>query len=149
MSRVIKFRAWTGKRMLTIDPLERKGTLSDLVEDESWKVMQFTGLTDRNGVEIYESDVVRFHYFYGTVGDGLGFVEADHELTGVVKWGVFGWGLEAIRGDHWCGYTGYSDGEGASSLMDLCGMSESAIHEESFERIGNIYEHPELLEAKP
>jgi len=67
VSRVIKFRAWTGKRMLTIDPLERKGTLSDLVEDESWKVMQFTGLTDRNGVDVYESDVVRDHVGIGRV----------------------------------------------------------------------------------
>ena len=115
MSRVIKFRAWTGKRMLTIDPLERKGTLSDLVEDESWKVMQFTGLTDRNGVDVYESDVVRD-------GDVIGIVEYVSDSAAFI--------------------VDYSGGAGRW-LARLDAESETT------EVIGNIHEHPELLETKP
>jgi uncharacterized phage protein (TIGR01671 family) len=107
--------------------------------------MQYTGLKDKNGKEIYEGDIVQFHYFYGSVGSGMGFVEAEHSLAGAVKWGVFGWGLYAIKGEHWKGYTGYDDGEGNSSFMDLCVMNESGIHEESFEVIGNIHETSDLL----
>ncbi len=118
MSRVIKFRAWTGKRMLTIDPLERKGTLSDLVEDESWKVMQFTGLTDRNGVEIYESDVVRW------------LVNTDHSVDAPV-------GFES----------------GAFYMLDAINQGYGKVYNDwlrgEYTVLGNIYEHPELLEAKP
>jgi len=93
---------------------------------------------------IFEDDIVKFHYFYA--GGGLeGFKEAEHSLIGVVKIGAFGWGLEAIKGEHWEGYTGYGASEGESSFMELCMMNERGIHEESFEVIGNIWQNPELL----
>lgn len=44
--REIKFRAWDGKTMWE--------SISDL--DTDWTLMQFTGLKDKNGKEIYEGD---------------------------------------------------------------------------------------------
>jgi uncharacterized phage protein (TIGR01671 family) len=174
MSREIKFRAWHKKgcayiawdliRFLMVGksimvPIRRL-TPEDTMWDEicchtqnpcdpfqypGLVMEQFTGLKDRNGKEIYEGDIVSFHYFYGSVGPSLGFVEAEHELRGVVKFREFGWAVSAISGEHWRGYTGYSDGEGESSVLDLYTMSDGSIHEESFEILGTIHENPELL----
>lgn len=107
-------------------------------------LMLYIGTEDRNGDKIFDKDIVKFHYFYGSVGSNLGFVEAEHELIGIVEWGAFGWGLSTIKGEHWQGYTGYAKGEGESSFYELCGMSESSIHEESFEIIGNVFQSPEF-----
>lgn len=108
-------------------------------------VGMWTGLKDKNGKEIYEGDIIKFHYFYQSLGENLGVQESEHELIGVVKWGAFGWSVSAIKGQHWEGYTGYKSGEGESNIVDLYSMNESSIHEESFEVIGNIHDHPHLL----
>ncbi len=66
--RVIKFRVWVigGKAQ---EPYMETFTLQEMFEDKinSWwvernklRIMQFTGLTDRQGKEIYESDLVEY-----------------------------------------------------------------------------------------
>ena len=36
-------------------------SLNECLSDERWKFMQSTGMFDKNDVEIFEGDVVRFH----------------------------------------------------------------------------------------
>jgi uncharacterized phage protein (TIGR01671 family) len=75
-SRVIKFRAWhIGTGTMTYKPLTIAGFVDHHHENDrlinnlfnsdaqKWQIlMQFTGLLDKNGKEIYESDLVRIPY---------------------------------------------------------------------------------------
>ena len=60
--REIKFRAWDGDRMqnvLTLGLYEGFVDTNKLHSDiEDFKLMQYTGLKDKNGKEIYEGDIV-------------------------------------------------------------------------------------------
>jgi uncharacterized phage protein (TIGR01671 family) len=62
MSREIKFRAWNGEQMVSPDYITRDGIgywKEDSIPSYSKELMQFTGLKDKNGVDIYEADTVK------------------------------------------------------------------------------------------
>lgn len=152
MSREIKFRAWDKdeNRMIHsgteqndypfswhihntgIEIVEYDGT--DWNPLKNIKLMQYTGLKDKNGTEIYEGDILKMHQF---LFDGN---EYEKETIGVIKWGEYGWLLSQIDGKEVNEYMGYKNGEGETYLIHFYGL-----HEESFEVIGNIYENAELL----
>lgn len=69
--RIIKFRAWNKKYKKMTEPNEffrissRNGAIIydiDTEADNEYILMQFTGLKDRNGVDIYERDILLWHY---------------------------------------------------------------------------------------
>lgn len=133
MSRVIKFRAWNGDAMeyggfyIHATGKIRPETNLTRVKEGS-HVMQFTGLHDRNGKEIYESDIVKVYftdYFSNecfTVDDG------DVETIFKMKFVDGGWTLETSDG---CRAWAYDP-----CLLDY-----------DIEVIGNIHENPELMEG--
>jgi len=84
MNREIKFRAWDGKSMifLTVEKLKE----FNLNIYEGWMetggqhpLMQFTGLRDKNGFDIYEGDILKEppHTSYLFRGKGEVLYESD------------------------------------------------------------------------
>ncbi len=100
MTREIKFRVWDkdNNKMLHYDNdivpcLTLNGVLQDCSKEVSsnvsykYELMQYTGLRDKNGVEIYEGDIIEFEYFH------------NNELSIVKEEVVFSMGQFSIYGD--------------------------------------------------
>ena len=59
--RELKFRAYTDMRMVPNVPLGSDGKVPAAHTSRDWPVMQYTGLKDKNGKEIYHKDIMKSH----------------------------------------------------------------------------------------
>lgn len=117
--REIRFRAYQPftKKMWILNPEDEAVRVTDFVEKIDWKVMQYTGLKDKNDLQIYESDNIDFNGLeYEVVFEHGGW------LAKCLTTAPNPDGTESKRPDEW--------------LADF---------NKRVEVIGNIYENPELL----
>lgn len=110
-NREIKFRAWN----------DVKKRMEHDVYKEYRNLMQYTGLKDKNGVEIYEGDILYFTVFDHN--------DHDTQYKGVVQWVAEGACYDIVINEE----NGFELGWTHAQDAEL-------------EVIGNIYEDPELLE---
>ena len=121
--REIKFRAWdeTEKHMYNWENLLNQNlkNIFTIPEECGYNIMQYTGLKDKNGKEIYEGDII--------------FIKGETKLLdikGKVEY-------SNILAQFIITNTGNIVNE-AEPLGDY--------EEEDIEKIGNVYDNPELLE---
>lgn len=121
MNREYKFRAWN-KINSTMH--------QDITDTENWSFsylnkdifiwLQWTGLKDKNNIDIYEGDIIQIKHPY-----------KDRMFSGIVSWEVYMWSCKEFFFSHY---------DVPSEIF-----SEGTEH---IEVIGNIYENMELLNTK-
>ena len=143
MKREIKFRAFLNSKyyekpcMLSWEELLEQYDAIDMFQRDLMTLMQYTGMRDKNGREIYEGDLFEHKFGYSVLDD------TPHSEMGI-EYGVvvFEDGRFGVRTPGW----------GVRSLRDLLsrkGHLDDMPDNDLFTMIiaGNIHENLELLEA--
>ena len=123
----LKFRAWDKKHkeMFEVIKIEYNPNIFYMAKEPAWivirakneiELMQSTGLKDKNGVEIYEGDIVEY-------------LDGEYSFVGVVENSAFG-----IYAKNKYDNYGFED------------FADENTKEADVVVIGNIYEDKELLE---
>lgn len=153
--REIKFRAWDkeNKKMYSVVGLAHPTetgfdtvAITDHHDIETWlegdeyELMQYTGLKDKNGKEIYEGDILGKRPYGYLKADGT----KDNRYRGrdwtcfAVEWGEY----DASEAGLVSGYEFETDGKYAGWNIVIGGYDDDLSRNEV---IGNIYENPELV----
>lgn len=110
--RELKFRAWYEGQMLSVVDLSTPLSTYEWLGKVDAHIMQFTGMKDKDGKELYEEDIIQGHHFKS-------IIEWDDKKGG--------WIMNAI-----------------GSPVKYSLTQERASE---FEKIGNIYQNPKLLQS--
>lgn len=101
---------------------------------DKYEIMQFTGLKDSKGKEIYEGDIVSWKA-EGAIGEWL---------VGIVKWEEDRFIVERVNSPLWV-YEGITCRSYAIKGEFYAEYRIPSFEWDELEIIGNIYENPELL----
>ena len=135
MTREIKFRAWHNPHK---EMIYNPNVCVVVLQQElpEWELMQYTGLKDKNGVEIYEGDIVKTtvgkHLWWYLVTTNTNF--GGNNLYLITRYRNF---RHIDSGDD-IEWGDFFVNERRDTLTEYDANK-------NFEVIGNIYENPELL----
>lgn len=122
--REIKFRVWDVERKSWMN---EQDVYNEVQEQARWnpergqfyKLMQFTGLHDKSGKEIFEGDIIQWHGYEGQNGKQIR----------TIRKRAIGMTVDAFR----------------NSFIDDCFHLQNLLRQATIEVIGNVHENPELI----